>query len=311
MSELAYTVDTYLTAISISTKKRVLVEGRYDRQHLNNLLSVVAPHNKIHIDAAQYIKSSDKGINKNNRKKVEAIHQGSVELGIDNVYFLCDREFRSFSVADVIKDDLEGHYSSNKLHWTYGHSMENYFFHKNILIDAYRYLFSGENKNLSFNLFERIIDSSFQLIAALTLASREMQRLTFPLSLVTWRDFIIQDDKIFLKKRTDLTWQDCEDNNSFYDFYHEYFSITSTSPPIVCSRISRGHTAMIILQRVFSACVFNINNNENKSLAEEGANKFSNISEEIIANALSESWVRKIDRSQHNYPVSLFDVIVG
>jgi len=311
MSDLAYTVETYLTAISISTKKRVLVEGRYDRQHINNLLSVVAPNSKIHVDAAQYIKSSDRIINKNNRMKVEAIHSGAIELGVSNAFFLCDREFRNFTIEDVVKDDLDTHYVTEKLHWTFGHSMENYFFHKDILIDAYKYLFSGENKNETFRIFEEIIDCSFKLTAAITLASRRMDRLTFPLSIITWKDFIIDNGKVYLKDFEGLEWIDCDDNHKFYDYMKEYFAIASTSSHVVCSRVSRGHTAMIMLQRIFSACIFNASCSRSAWLAEEGANKFSNISEEMIANALSESWVRKIDREQQNYPVGLFDRIVS
>lgn len=311
MSDLAYTVATYLTAISISTKKRVLVEGKYDRQHINNLLSVVAPHHKIHVDAAQYIKSNDRVINKNNRMKVESVHLGALELGISNVFFLCDREFRNFSIDDVVKDDLDEHYVNEKLHWTFGHSMENYFFHKDILIDAYKYLFSGENKNDAFKIFEEIIDYSFKLTAAITLASKKMDRLTFPISIITWKDFLIRDGEVYLKEFDDLEWTDCDDNHKFYIYLKEYFAITSTSSHIICSRISRGHTAMIMLQRIFAACIFYASSSENIRLAVEGANKFSNISEETIANSLSESWVRKIDRVQQNYPVGLFDRIVS
>jgi len=310
MSDLAYTVESYLAAIAISTKKRVLVEGRYDRQHLNNLLSVIAPKNKIHIDAAQYIKSNDQKISKNNRLKVEFIHEGAMARGITSVSFLCDREFRAFSINESINDELNGHYIQDRLHWTYGHSMENYFFNKEILVDAYKFLFSGEEKNSVFKLFEDSLESAFVLLAAVTLASKEMDRLTFPLSIINWKDFIVNEEGASLKVYDALTWNVNDTNKKFHESFLKYLSITKSSTPVICARISRGHTAMVILQRIFSACIYHASFEINPKLAEEGANKFSNISEESLANALSESWVRKIDRSQMNYPVSLFDDMI-
>ncbi|MBN3255186.1 DUF4435 domain-containing protein [Pectobacterium brasiliense] len=311
MSDLSYTVESYLAAIAISTKKRVLVEGRYDRQHLNNLLSVIAPKNRIHIDAAQYIKSNDRRLSKNNRLKVEAVHEGAMARGITSVSFLCDREFRAFSINESINDELNGHYMQDRLHWTYGHSMENYFFNKEILVDAYKYLFAGEEKNTVFELFESALESAFILLAAVTLASKEMNRLTFPLSVLNWKDFIVNEEGVSLKLLDALTWEVNDDNKRFYESFIQYLSITKSSTPVICARISRGHTAMVILQRIFSSCIYHASFKINPELAEEGANKFSNISEELLANSLSESWVRKVDRSQMNYPVSLFDDMIS
>lgn len=72
--EVKYDVQKYITSVRMSSKKRILVEGRDDRSHVKNLLEVTLGENQIKIDTAENIKGDCNITKKNNRAKIEKIH---------------------------------------------------------------------------------------------------------------------------------------------------------------------------------------------------------------------------------------------
>ena len=92
MSSCAYTIDSYITLLTMSSKKRLLVEGRHDRSHLYQLIYKFNPASKVKIDTAQDIKASDKAMSKNNRLKIETIHSKVKEKIISPSYVTANSE---------------------------------------------------------------------------------------------------------------------------------------------------------------------------------------------------------------------------
>ncbi len=291
MSSCAYTIDSYITSLTMSSKKRLLVEGRHDRSHLYQLIYKVNPASKVKIDTAQDIKASDKAMSKNNRLKIETIHSRVKRK--DNISFLCDREFREFTFNDQIEDLLNSHYCDDSLYWTLGHSLENYFFNASIISDAFQFLSPSEYKYKAIKLFSELVSSSFAVLAAISLAAKNIDKAGLPAALIDWKDIVINDGTISLARR-DTYDIDPVCVNDFFTAFDAVLPSVTSSDIRVCSRVVRGHTGILLLQKLFAACLFYVGREDAPLLADASANYFCNISELSLTTALAESWVRKI-----------------
>ncbi|MDY1000134.1 DUF4435 domain-containing protein [Pantoea agglomerans] len=305
MSECVYSLDSYLTLIKMSNKKRLLVEGRSDRIHLTNLLNEIGAAKKIKIDTAKDLRGIDKQTSKNNRAKIEYVHARAGNK--ENIYFLCDREFREFVIDDKLHDNLPDHFNDKTMFWTLGHSLENYFFSIDVIIDSFKYLCFSEYKKQAAMKFREVLEASFKLIASITLAAKEMDKSTYPLSVIKWGDFTFEDDSFSLKDYAQLSWERNELNQDLFSLINKYLNVTRSADIIISSRISRGHTGVIVLQRIFSACLYEVGRVDNEVAAREAANEFSSLAEKNISTALSESWSRKVKVNEALYPELLIN----
>ena len=145
--DLKYDISNYIASVKMSSKKRILVEGRDDRSHVNNLLYVLLADHKIKIDTAENIKGDCSTTAKNNRAKIEKIHAATeASSSHDNLFYLCDREFIKFDIDKKIIDRMTGHENDGNFSWTIGHSFENYFFTDELVCKAYRFLIGNQIK---------------------------------------------------------------------------------------------------------------------------------------------------------------------
>lgn len=304
--EVKYDVQKYITSVRMSSKKRILVEGRDDRSHVKNLLEVTLGANQIKIDTAENIKGDCNITKKNNRAKIEKIHmvcKSSPEH--KNIYFLCDREFRDFDINDRIIDLMGQHKTEGNLSWTLGHSLENYFIDSEVVSGAYRYLTKSEYKTDAVLLFRNIIPSALKILATISLAASEVGKCSYPLGVIAWDDFKIEGND--LEFDVEL-WRDDEAHQILIDFkeaYRKYRPVVEISDNVVCARVCRGHTAIQLLQRVFSLCLFNAGCQYDEDLARKYASSFSKIKEGAVSTALCEAWLKAIENGNENYPINL------
>lgn len=310
--DLKYDIGKYVTKTKMSSKKRILVEGRADKSHIKNLLDVLHKGHRVKIDTAENIKGISKETNCNNRAKIDKIHQICKEsTDHHNLFFLCDREFLKFEIKDQVTDLMLEHETDGNLSWTLGHSIENYFFRDDLLCEAYRFLCGSEYKSDAEDVFVKVLPSALKLVATITLAAKEIDKSSFPAGVIGWQDFVINDNSVSL----DIdSWKSDKNDDIFKNFriyFNKYLPITYSSDELICSRICRGHTAMLMLQRVFSACLKQVikeKDTEEKALGD--ANAFAHLKESNIATALCESWVRKAKEENSLYPFLLIESVV-
>ncbi len=203
------------------------------------------------------------------------------------------------------------HEIDGNLSWTIGHSLENYFITNDLVCRAYRYLCSSEYKTITGDLYKIIFPSALRVIAAITLAAKKIEKCSYPLGTIGWQDFVVDKNAETVYIDIDK-WKSENSNVVANDFYQEfiaYMPIVNGSDSIICSRICRGHTAMLMLQRVFSACLFFIIKLENELLAEKIAGDFSRIKEEALASALSEAWIQSVSTGTAVYPENLVESV--
>lgn len=304
---LEYDIPQYLTKVKMSAKKRILVEGRDDKSHIYNLLGILNLNKTAKLDTAEVISGDCKETKKNNRAKIDKIHDlcKSNPQYYKNLYFLRDREFYKFNVNQEIEDFMDEHESDGNLSWTIGHSLENYFLEENLICDAFRYLSASEYKTDAENLFRHILEDSTREIAAITLAAKELKNSSYPSGIIKWNHFQIENGVFILSLDDALKDKTDSLSLSFKILYDKYKPVATSSNGLICSRICRGHTAIIMLQRIFAACLFEVISYHNHDLAVKTANNFSMQSEGAISNALSEEWLRQVKMGNNNYPVNL------
>lgn len=301
-----YTIPTYVTKIKMSEKPRILVEGKDDRIHLKNLLSALKLSISINIDTAESIKGIDQVTAKNNRAKIDHIHnicKYNEELQL--LHFLRDREYIKFRISDHIENQMKHHELDNRLCYTLGHSFENYFFDKPTLLDSYSYICSSEYKTDGFTIFEQVLDSSYKLISAITLAAISIEKATYPNGLITWDLFTINNNNVELNKTLFIERNNNDVALNFMAAFEEYNPISTNSNHYDCKQISRGHTAMIMLQRIFSACLYISGKKDNEIQARKDADSFSSVKESTLSTALSEAWSRLSVNNSQLYPANL------
>lgn len=304
--ELKYDIPKYIAKTKMSSKKTILVEGKDDKSHVKNLLDIIEPRHKVRIDTADSIKGVCSTTAKNNRAKIDRIFNVCKTSEChQNLFFLIDREFFKFEIREKIHDLMPEHETDGNLSWTIGHSIENYFFVDNIFSDAYRYLCGSQHKTDAEKHFKKILPSIFKLVAAITLAANEMSKSSYPAGVISWKDFNIEESRAFI----DIdSWKNNDETQIallFRKQFKKYIPIVEASEDLICSRICRGHTAMLMIQRIFSACLYYVMFSSSEEQAENDANNFSNIKETNVSAALCEAWIRKAKNGEALYPAPL------
>ncbi|SDA80863.1 Protein of unknown function [Pseudomonas sp. NFPP33] len=307
--ELRYDIDTYLTSVKMSAKIRVLVEGFDDQSHLLNILPKLCTDKKIKIDTAAEIKGDCPITAKNNRAKVEKLHQlSNGNNQYKKIFFLCDRETRGFELSERLQNLISGHHVDGSLSWTLGHSIENYFLSNELICEGFRYLTSSAYKQQAISLFSDLYESSTRLIACLTLAAQNLNSASLPCGLIQWKTLktpttgpVSIDHKKINNPRAKALIQEIE----------------KISPAITLSKIDdcrlicRGHTAIILYQRIFAACLAQCAIIDLDNQPERDANIFNALDERQITSALSEAWIRKIESGDTCYPEPLINSILS
>lgn len=306
--ELKYKLSEYIVMARMSSKIRVLVEGKDDRGHVLNLFGLFIPKAKLKVDIALDIVGDCNMTRTNNRAKIEKIHLHCKDKAIyRKLFFLCDREFRGFNVDDAIEDFNAEHEVDGNMSWTLGHSIENYFLSPLMLSDGFRYLSGSGRKIQALELFSNIFDDSMRKIAAVTLAARELNCAGYPVGIIKWSDIVVANDSVDLGLSKELMKDQFLDN--FVSVYDKYLAVAEKTGSDICARLCRGHTAVVILQRLFSACLYAAGKTVDEETAKYDANLFNNLPETSISSALSEAWVKTVAEGQSQYPRPLVELV--
>lgn len=310
---LEYSLSHYVTSVKMSKNCRILVEGKDDKAHFANLLHIKIDEKlrkKVKIDTAEQLKGECRKTAKCNKAKIEDIYSRTkVDKQYGNLFLLCDREFENFEIDSSISEKTIASTVDSNFYLTDGHSFENYFLFEDVLVNAFGYLTSYEFKNEAIEIFKNNFDEIFNIVANICLTARAMEIASYPNGNIQWENFKSSDncvsfpiDDWYLGKN-DLH---CERFKSIYSNNREIVHKTDQS---VCIKISRGHTAIILLQRIFAFCLHVAGKVENEDEALREANRFKKLSETQVSASLSQSWLDSLDKGSLNYPVDLVSKI--
>lgn len=307
---LSYNYSQYITKAMMSSKQTILVEGRHDKAHLKNLISKLFDSDQrkmIAIDTAEQIKGESKQTCKNNRVKITNIYERSLlAINVDNLFFLCDREFDNFSFDKIISDIFIENNSS--LYFTAGHSFENYFLTESTIVDALSCQTVSEFKPEAIDIFKNNFSNIFEIISCITLTARDLGISSYPSGTIYWDSFKTSNEEIIFDLNDWSSLGSLDPKRlSFRDKYNEHKPLVIATDTSVRISISRGHTAVIMLQRIFAYCLFLAGKEQDEDLARIEATQYSKISEVQITASLSQTWLNSIIQGAKNYPVALLE----
>jgi hypothetical protein len=178
---LTWSLEEYLDVVRMEKPRHLLVEGPSDKDLFVKLLRDHwnQPSNKeIIIDSAESLHGYGFEGTGENREKVEWVCSAiSGRPYAQRLVGFTDREFRDFGLDPNIVDELQRHKVMDRLVWSRGHSIENYFFEPDILVDA---LWQMEITHPDIAELDRLRDSIPSLLrqgCAIGLAGWDCKRL--------------------------------------------------------------------------------------------------------------------------------------
>jgi len=171
------------------------------------------------------------------------------------------------------------------------------------------FLSGSGSKRQAVELFCSVFEDSLRKIAAVTLAAKVLGCANYPASLVKWNNISIEGETVGFglgREQPENPFM-----KSFILKYEELLSITELTDTATCERFCRGHTAVVMLQRLYAACLYLVAKNNDEEMARYDANIFNNVPESSISSALSEAWIRRIQEGLAYYPRPLVDLVVA
>lgn len=311
----SYDISSYIAMAKMSGKTRILVEGKDDKGYIKNLLIKMGViTSAIKIDTAEDVRGDCNKTYKCNRAKIEKISNVCNKSNdCSNVYFFCDREFNGFDVGSEISDLIGGHYTDGRIFWTYGHSIENYFFDIDVISDAFNFLCDSEYKFEAINILIRNQSRLWAIVSAIALSGRGIENFSFSHGTIKWNHFKFVNFSLdfCIDEWLNAFNPPAEIHNRFASLYKNLIAAAERSDMKVCGLIARGHTGVIMLQRIFSACLLKVAIDAGDDSPERDAKKFSSLSDDLISAALSEAWARKSAQKKTIYPDAFVNELVA
>lgn len=319
---LAHDLEQYITSVKMSKKCRILVEGKSDRAHFVNLLHNKLGStlkNKVKVDTAEDLKGDCRKTFKCNKAKIEKIYDKTKNNGqYDSLFLLCDREFENFEISNSvlektdnskILEKTDNSKANSNFYLTDGHSFENYFLFEDIINNAFSHLTSYQFKNEALDLLKNNFSEAFRIVSNISLTARYVEPVSYPMGVILWENFNISNDSVNFSIENWLLANNHVQGRKFKDTYSNNYEIFSRTDPFICIKMSRGHTAVAMLQRIFAYFLYVVGKENNESEARREADRFSKISEVQVSASLSQSWLESLKNGSQNYPVDLISKI--
>lgn len=182
-----YTIDDYRVFLIIEEKSRILVEGSSDKQVFDLLLDELGVKfnksvNNIVIETSDLIENKSLKLEPSShigcREKIEIICEIlKDDINHHKVFGFVDREFRGFDFSSSCVDKIKAHKIVDRVIWTRGHSIENYFFNQNILRNTLKSKLAESWFKEALQLFERYFESVIHIACCVSIAANETGKL--------------------------------------------------------------------------------------------------------------------------------------
>lgn len=195
-----YSLEGYINKLRTTSHPYVLVEGTTDKRAIELLVrSLGLVDRNIQVESAEIIDSpSDDTLG--NRFKVEKVCQlyRTHHPSERKLAGLVDREGRGFEVSNKCVVDRIGttHIEDELIVWTRGHSTENYWLDRDLLITSLQsHLPFKADYSKTAAKFALVLDSVIRIALALSLVADGMNRPLCIAQSILWEHIRIDDDE--------------------------------------------------------------------------------------------------------------------
>lgn len=330
MSGLQLTPEEYITEIIMSEDVFLLLEGSDDENFFilicNHLIKNAATISaeklnllkSIVIETAEQIKGE-----LGNRAKIEKICDlvAREAPNIKNrVLGFVDREFREFEYSNYLKDNIGTHRINDRLIWSRGHSIENYFFEIETWREAFNdYLVSSLYQE-AFAIFDSKFDDILRIACALSLAGLSENLLQPVSNSLNWQCIDITSTSIQVNLEE---WQKILDGkfkldqvriNNFIAKFETYLGMTYQYNIEISRWLSHGHIGFNFMFVVYGKCLYITALSDPRKNHRQEADKV-NKNKDMRFSTAARAWIRKqsleINNNNHDFPIKCFWMLIN
>lgn len=253
----------------------VLVEGPSDRRALVALIERMTGLRRGRdylVDDAEWLKSPDGKIF-GNREKVEYYCTQLTRTSVAwKIVGFVDREFREFVHNGTLDDQLNSHRVIDRMVWSRGHSVENYFLDLRVLLPCFRNLSASSDVSEAVDKFVSVFPDLLRVACALTLAGLRFGNLDLVARSLEWCHFQIVADRLGLRvdrwvrsleRKHGL---DATRSNRLGRYYRGYRGYATRVSVDVMRWFIHGHIAMAAVWQGFARCLYAVNGRNKREI---------------------------------------------
>jgi hypothetical protein len=326
MNGLQLTPEEYVTEISMSEDRFLLLEGSDDedffiliRNYLRKNDAQISVERldlfkSIVIETAERIEGE-----LGNRAKIEKICElvAQEPSNINNrVLGFVDREFREFEYSHYLKDHIKTHKINNRLIWSRGHSIENYFFEISTLKEAFNNYLVSSFYQEAFEIFESKFNHTLRIACALSLAGLSENLLKPIARSLDWEciDITSTSLKINLEEWSDILNKkfnlDQLRIRNLFNKFETYLNRTDQCDIETSRWLSHGHIGFNFMFVVYSKCLFIATSSDQRKNPREEADKVKK-NKDTRFPTVANAWIRSQSvefqgNDTHDFPIRCF-----
>lgn len=314
MRRLFYSPAGYRIMVAMSSSKFILVEGEDDKRSLMYLKSeLFSKDTSIRIHGANQIRF---GTDIGNRERVEQICQAVKGKNYATRFVgFVDREFREFELGDKIIDLISCHNIIDRLIWSRGHSIENYYFDFKILYRPLRHYSTTSFYEDALILFEQVFEQAIKVACAIGLAAYEHGLLKPAKSSINWEILVLKSykltinlqewEKILVQKQK---IQKVEANfliGSFQTWLEKVSETDFKSIKWLC----HGHIGITFIWATYARCLFEVCRKAGVSEPQREVRKVLGADETVRFNGCASEWAQQVSNQSCEYPSDIFEYL--
>jgi hypothetical protein len=312
MSSAEFTEVEYITYLKMDKNKHLLVEGRDDSRFFQILFEEFFGSQwqglyNIVIDKAESLISSTRNA-VGNREKIEEICKSA---GDDNLVGFVDREFRNFEMANDLIDHIQNHYHDNRLVWSRGHSIENYFFDFEILRRPFQDV-CGEDFYMAFEMFSANMDNYLRTACLFSLTGLNFRNNIRRIEAsITW-NVIAPDGALDMNSwRRELSrharFTD-DEIDQIFDGHSNLIDSINRADIETVRWLCHGHIGYKLLWLAFAKCIYDVTDGE-IDLKERAMSAFLSSQHTIRFNLCGRALAQASINDMAIYPSKVFELL--
>jgi hypothetical protein len=317
-----YKLGAYQVLLKTNKHKRLLVEGKDDKQFFRLLIHELSRYGKgkldkiivdsasDFIDSKHLIDEEDSRKALGNREKVERIcNLISGESYASQLIGFVDREFREFDYENLI-DQLQVHKIDGRVVWSRGHSIENYLFDRETLSETLKFHLAEAWFENAIDLFDKYFESMILIACSISMSARELEKITkLKDSAINWKMLKLSSGEIYLEtdkwtnELTSMKKISINEARIMIEKYELWLRRISCADFNIVRWICHGHIGFNAILALFRFCIARSCPDENIGSPEKYLGNFKN---EKHFNFCTNVWLKKVINNQCEHPLEVF-----
>jgi len=326
MTESSFDLAAYRNWVRMSRNKRIVVEGRDDKQvflmfleELRERAGIGEEVAGVAVDSAEHMIGFETALG--NREKVETLCSTlSGTPDAEKIVGFVDREFREFDRGTPLHDCVQAHKRRDRLVWSRGHSIENYCFDFDVLRRPLCDLPKAEADRQALGLMQSVFENAIRLACSASLAGEELGKLDKVEASVHWQilDLALQPEpKLLLNLRG---WQEklvrshgvgVPVAESLVGAFQARSEQVDASDFDVVRWMCHGHIGFKFIWEAYSRCVLEtcLQRDPDRGRARKAADKALGTDTSVRLKVCARAWVHRALGDHCCYPAEVFTLL--